>query len=290
MSATFYEATAPEIVSTISFFDTKKKEFDNGVEIEVTTELLNFIGLALASMSTVIKSNCITILKDKVQYVDRVFIGTLHQQVCRQPVEELRIHRIVLEFIEHVATETPLFTFSSNGSLVFWNSSIDPSFQAVLAMETCIAPSVTDDDVANLVPLPTEQQTLYCSPAQLLEGVSFFSGLFELSPWKPINFIWDRQPNGDQNMILSYIHPSTEIEKKLLYETIGGSLKANKAVFQLLSDSIKNFVNRMDTNFKVTMKFNEKVPDEINGAGVLLECYNDDSNRLYSAVLAKMKD
>jgi hypothetical protein len=288
LSVNFHEPTSPEMQAMTTFYASKEPSFTPGIGLSVTTELLTFIGLAISSMSPVIKTNCIIITDENVSYVDRTFVALLNQKICSTPVAELKVHRVILEFMEYIAPENPLFTFSSDKKAVLWKSVEDPTFWAILAVETCVSPVLSSDDIANLIPLEDNMQVVTCTPAQLLEGVGFFTGLFDSTPWKPITFTWSKS-GQDQLIKLSYIHPSTEIEKSLTCEKIDGTLKEDTASFQLMSESLKSFIHRVPSNSVILIKFNNEETDVPNGAGVYIEC-REDTNMLYSAVFAKMRD
>jgi hypothetical protein len=132
-------------------------------------------------------------------------------------------------------------------------------------------------------------QSVFVKPSRLADAIDFFSGLFEASVWKPITFNWSND-NGTQKMLLSYHHPSTEVEKELAVEKFTGNLTAIKAEFTLISDSLRILLNRMADTGLLELRFNDLATDVVHGAGIQLVYTDINNNVVYDAVLAKLAD
>ena len=294
-SVTFYEADSPEIISLVTFYDDRKKQFDGGEEFEANQAFLDFGHIATTYMGTINKNNSIALFKDKLVYADRTVVVGMKASVWKnnptwKTAEEHRLlHKFILGFIDFVAPECNTFTLSTDNNIIRWVST-DPTFWAILAIDPCTITIPGQDDLEAIVPESGQVQTITVKPSRLAEAIDFFSGLFEASVWKPITFTWTSDPTLGQKMVLSYKHPSTEVEKELVVEEFDGNITAKEASFTLISDSLRTLLNRMLDSGKLTLRFNELASDVLHGAGIELIYTDMNGNAVYEAVLAKLQD
>lgn len=290
-SANFFDEKSAEITSLTSFFADKEPLFStNPSTLQITSALLDFASITGAYMSTINKNNAIVIDKEKFLYADRTIVVKRYAEAFDSHVlNDVKIHKFILGFMEFVINDSPTLLISQDGNFVYWESSIDNNFKAILVIDPCVIGIPSDSDIAAISPEPSDRQTIECAPSSLIDSIEFFSGLFEASIWKPVTFNWTND-NGAQKVQLSYKHPSTEILKDLADYDVVGSLTATSASFTLISDSLKILLAKSSPQGKAMLHFNEKTPDEAHGAGVMLQCFDENGLITYEAVLAKLQE
>ena len=290
-SANFYDENSVEITSLTSFFVEKEPLFSTKITtLQISPALLDFAFITNSYMSTINKNNAILIDKEKLVYSDRIIVVKRYIEALTSTVlDEVKIHRFILGFMDFVINDSPELKISQDGNFVYWQSSIDSDFKAILVIDPCIISTPEDEDIASIIPENSEEQIIECSPTDLIESIDFFTGLFEASIWKPITFTWSKENGGDK-VRLTYKHPSTEIQKDLTNYSITGNLGETNASFTLISDSLKVLLGKADTDGKVYIHFNNKSTDEAHGAGVLVSCKDSNNVTIYDAVLAKLAE
>lgn len=292
-SVNFYEPDAPEITSLLSFYSDKDPLFRSGEEFEANQAFLDFAHIATTYMGTINKNNSIAMFQDKLVYADRTVVVGMRASVWRQNIgvdEHRLLHKFILGFVDFVAPEGNVFTLSSDKNLIRWASGADPSFWAVLAIDPCTITIPTSADLELITPESKDVQTITVKPSRMAEAIDFFSGLFEASVWKPITFDWSNDATLGQKMVLSYRHPSTEVEKELAVEAFDGNLNVAVASFTLISDSLRTLLNRMPDTGTLLLRFNELASDVEHGAGIELTYTDNQGIEVYNAVLAKLAD
>lgn len=295
-SITFYEPGSPEITTLLTFREDKKPLFSTGEVFKATSPFLDFIHIASTYMGTINKNNSIALFNDKLVYADRTVVVNMNTQVWVNPIplntknDYRLLHKFILGFIEFVASENNTFTLSSDKNLIYWVGS-DPAFWAILTIDPCTITIPNQEDLNAIIPEDTSVQTITVKPSQLTEAINFFSGLFETSIWKPITFNWISDTVLGQKILLSYKHPSTEIEKDLVVESFDGNMSSIATSFTLISDSLRILLNHMsDTDGTLTIRFNDLPPDVLHGAGIYLVYTNSQCEKVYEAVLAKLSE
>jgi hypothetical protein len=293
-SVLFYEADAPEITSLLSFYKDHEPQFSGGEEFEANQPLLDFAHIATTYMGTINKNNSIAMFQDKLVYADRTVVvgmktSVWHQKLPGGPDDHRLIHKFILGFIEFVVADGNVFTISKDKNLIRWVST-DPTFWAILSIDPCTITIPNQADLELITPEGSHIQTIKVKPSRMAEAIDFFSGLFEASVWKPITFDWSKDPATGDKMVLSYRHPSTEVEKELAVEEFYGNLPVASSSFTLISDSLRTLLNRMPDTGDLTLRFNELATDEEHGAGVELWYTDIQGNTVYEAVLAKLAD
>ncbi len=294
-SVTFYEPDAPEITSLLSFYKDREPQFVGGEEFEANQAFLDFAHIATTYMGTINKNNSIAMFQTRLMYADRTVVvgmqaSVWHQSISMNNPDEYRLlHKFILGFIDFVAAEGNTFTLSKDKNLIRWVSP-DPSFWAILAIDPCTITIPGQDDLEAIIPASDQVQTISIKPTRMAEAIDFFSGLFEASVWKPITFNWTNDPALGQKMVLSYKHPSTEVEKELAVDEFDGNLKAAEASFTLISDSVKTLLNRMPDTGTLLLRFNDLASDVEHGAGIELRYVDAQGKEVYEAVLAKLAD
>lgn len=289
-SVSTYDKSTPEIASLLTFFEDKKPLFSGKSKLKITQALLDFATITGAYMSTINKNNAIQITPDSLMYSDRTIVIKRFEKVLESSeLQELKAHKFVLGFMDYVLMESDELLVSTSGEFVKWESIIDPSFKAILAIDPCVIGIPSDDDIQAIIPEDQDQEILEVTPADLLTSIEFFSGLFEASIWKPITFTWKKDA-GLESVRLSYRHPTTEIEKDLIFEKLSGSSAATEASFTLISDSLRVLLTKLEPYGKVLLHFNDKNPDDPHGAGILLEYYTQTDELQYTAVFAKLSE
>lgn len=293
-SVSFYEADSPEILSLLSFYTENEPQFTNGEKFLATPAFLDFAHIASTYMGTINKNNSIAMFQDKLVYADRTVVVSMTasvwqgSQIWKDPDEHRMLHKFILGFIDFVAADNAAFTLSTNKNLIRWTSQ-DPSFWAILAIDPCNITIPSQEDLENIVPEDTRTHSITLKPSRMVEAIDFFSGLFEASVWKPITFTWTND-NGTQRIVLSYKHPSTEVEKELTVDINDGNLSVDTASFTLISDSLRTLLTRMMDTGDITLKFNDLEVDTLHGAGVELVYRDISGTEVYRAVLAKLAD
>jgi len=293
-SVSFYEADSPEILSLLSFYTENEPQFTNGEKFLATPAFLDFAHIASTYMGTINKNNSIAMFQDKLVYADRTVVVSMAasvwqgSQIWKDPDEHRMLHKFILGFIDFVAADNAAFTLSTNKNLIRWTSQ-DPSFWAILAIDPCNITIPSQEDLENIVPEDTRTHSITLKPSRMVEAIDFFSGLFEASVWKPITFTWTND-NGTQRIVLSYKHPSTEVEKELTVDINDGNLSVDTASFTLISDSLRTLLTRMMDTGDITLKFNDLEVDTLHGAGVELVYRDISGTEVYRAVLAKLAD
>jgi len=291
-SVVFYEADAPEITSLLTFYTDREPQFTGGESFEANQAFLDFSHIATTYMGTVNKNNSIALFQDKLVYADRTVVVGMKASVWNSvlPVGESRLlHKFILGFIDFAVVEASTFTLSKDKNLIRWISP-DPTFWAILAIDPCTITIPSQADLELIAPDSAQVQTIAVKPSRMAEAIDFFSGLFEASVWKPITFTWTNDATLGQRMILSYKHPSTEVEKELAVETFDGNLKVTEASFTLISDSLRILLNRMADTGTLLLRFNELDTDIDHGAGIELLYTDIQGNEIYNATLAKLND
>lgn len=293
-SVLFYEADAPEITSLLSFYTDKEPQFTGGEEFEANQAFLDFAHIATTYMGTINKNNSIAMFQDKLVYADRTVVVDMKASVWHQSLgttdgEHRLLHKFILGFIDFVAPESNLFTLSKDKNLVRWVSP-DPKFWAILAIDPCTITIPSQTDLEGIVPDSAQVQAITVKPSRMAEAIDFFSGLFEASVWKPITFNWSDDPTLGQKIVLSYKHPSTEVEKELAVDAFDGNLKVKEASFTLISDSLRILLNRMPDTGSLLIRFNDLTSDIEHGQGIELRYTDNQGNEVYNAILAKLAD
>ena len=290
-SANFFDEKSPEITSLVTFFTDKEPIFStNPSTLSITPALLDFAAITGSYMSTINKNNAIVVDKEKFLYADRTIVVKRYAEAFESNIlDDVKIHKFILGFMEFVINDSPTLLISQDGNFVYWESAIDNNFKAILVIDPCVIGIPSDSDIAAICPEDSDKQTIECVPASLIDSIEFFSGLFEASIWKPITFNWS-EDKGVQRIQLSYKHPSTEILKDLANYDLTGNLTAQEASFTLISDSLKILLTKSSPQGKVKLHFNEKNPDEAHGAGILVQCFDENSILVYEAVLAKLSE
>jgi len=290
-SVNFFDRNSSEITSLLSFFTEKESLFTTGHMLEITQEILDFASITNTYMSTINKNNAIVIAPDKLMYADRTVIVKMFTPVSKTSFADIKLHKFILGFMEFITTESNKLVVSNDSSFVKWSSEIDPDFQVIMAIDPCVIGIPDQSDIDAITPEDNYREILEISPTSLMSAIEFFSGLFEASVWKPITFIWKNDVNaGTSNMILTYSHPSTEVEKEPTGYIIDGTIKSQGATFTLISDSIKTLLGKMAPDGKVHLIYNDIAADEAHGAGVVLKYYNTTNKLVFEAVLAKLTD
>jgi len=297
-SATFYEADSAEILSLLSFYADRELSFTNGEIFTASPAFLDFSHIASTYMGAINKNNSIALFQDRLVYADRTVIVRMKETVWQKSfgtdVNEYRLlHKFILGFIDFVALDNPNFTLSENHEFIRWTSANDPDFWAILAIDPCVISIPEQDDLNAITPEDTYVQSIFVKPSRLAEAIDFFSGLFEASVWKPITFSWSIDPTTlAEKMVLSYHHPSTEVEKELAIESIPSvpSHTITKAEFTLISDSLRTLLNRMPDTGLLEIRFNDLNTDVVHGAGIQLKYTDETSTVIYDAVLAKLRE
>ena len=294
-SVTFFEAASPEIASLLTFYADRKSQFDGGEEFEANQAFLDFAHIATTYMGTINKNNSIALFQDKLVYADRTVVvgmkaSVWHQNIsANNPDEHRLLHKFILGFIDFVALEGNTFTLSKDKNQIRWVSP-DPLFWAILAIDPCTITIPNQADLELITPEGAHAKTITVKPTRMAEAIDFFSGLFEASVWKPITFNWIDDPTLGQKMVLSYKHPSTEVEKELAVEEFDGALKVKDASFTLISDSLRTLLNRMPDTGTLLIRFNDLDSDVEHGAGIELRYSDAQGIEVYNAVLAKLAD
>jgi hypothetical protein len=297
-SATFYEADSAEILPLLSFYADRDPNFIGGEVFTASTAFLDFNHIASTYMGTINKNNSIALFQDKLVYADRTVVVSMKEPVWQQSlgtgVDEHRLlHKFILGFIDFVAPDNPNFALSKDYNFIRWQSANDPDFWAILAIDPCTISIPGQDDLDAITPEDNHVQSIFVKPSRLAEAIDFFSGLFEASVWKPITFTWSVDPaTFAEKMVLSYHHPSTEIEKELAAEPVPPTLPRTimGAEFTLISDSLRILLNRMLDTGLLEIRFNELDTDVVHGAGIQLKYTDMAGNVIYDAVLAKLQD
>jgi hypothetical protein len=249
-------------------------------------------------MGTINKNNSIALFQDKLVYADRTVVVSMREPVWQQSLgtdedEHRLLHKFVLGFIDFVAQDCSNFMLSKDRDFIRWQSAIDPDFWAILAIDPCTISIPSQDDLNAITPEDTHVQSIFVKPSRLAEAIDFFSGLFEASVWKPITFTWTVDTaTAAEKMVLSYHHPSTEVEKELTLEPTTGAetSKILNAEFTLISDSLRILLNRMLDTGLLEIRFNDLDSDVVHGAGIQLKYTDQAGNVVYDAVLAKLQD
>lgn len=294
-SVTFYEANSPEITPLLTFFEDKKPAFDGGEEFEANQAFLDFAHIATTYMGTINKNNSIAMFQNRLVYADRTVVVGMEASVWQggwtwsDPEENRLLHKFILGFIDFVAADNPRFLLSKDKNLIRWVSP-DPLFWAILAIDPCTITIPGQEDLDGIIPEDNHVQSIFVKPSRMAEAIDFFSGLFEASVWKPITFTWTRDATLGEKIILTYKHPSTEVEKELAVDSFDGNLPVEEASFTLISDSLRTLLNRMDDSGMLRLRFNELASDVEHGAGIELIYTDAAGNEIYNAVLAKLAD
>jgi len=294
-SVTFYEADSPEIAALLSFYDDRKKQFENGEEFVADQAFLDFAHIATTYMGTINKNNSIAMFQNKLVYAHRTVVVGAKASVWQggwtwdDPEENRLLHKFILGFIDFVAAENSLFTLSTDKNLIRWVGA-DPTFWAILAIDPCTITIPGQSDLDMIVPDAQSVRIATITPSRLAEAIDFFSGLFEASVWKPITFAWSNDPTAGERIVLTYKHPTTEVEKELAVTSFGGNLNSAEASFTLISDSLRTLLNRMTDSGSLELRFNDLPPDVMHGAGIELKYFDASGVETYSAVLAKLAD
>lgn len=296
-SATFYEADSPEILPLLSFYADRDANFVGGETFTASAAFLDFNHIASTYMGTINKNNSIALFQDKLVYADRTVVVSMKEPVWQTSLgkdgdEHRLLHKFILGFIDFVAPDNPNFALSKDHNFIRWQSSNDPDFWAILAIDPCTISIPGQDDLDAITPEDTHVQAIYVKPSRLAEAIDFFSGLFEASVWKPITFTWSVDPTTfAEKMVLSYHHPSTEVEKELAIEPgVAAPHEITGAEFTLISDSLRILLNRMLDTGMLEIRFNDLDTDVVHGAGIQLKYTDMAGNVIYDAVLAKLQD
>jgi len=297
-SATFYEADSPEIAPLLSFYADRSASFQGGEGFTASPAFLDFNHIASTYMGTINKNNSIALFQDKLVYADRTVVVSMKEPVWQQSLgtdadEHRLLHKFVLGFIDFVAQDSPNFMLSKDKNFIRWQSANDTDFWAILAIDPCTISIPGQDDLSAITPEDSHVQSIFVKPSRLAEAIDFFSGLFEASVWKPITFTWSVDAaTAAEKMVLSYHHPSTEVEKELTLEpsTASNPSTIPNAEFTLISDSLRILLNRMLDTGLLEIRFNDLDSDVVHGAGIQLKYTDQAGNVVYDAVLAKLQD
>lgn len=298
-SATFYETDSTEISSILSFKKDQSPLFSQGEKFNITPNFLDFIRITSAYMGAINKNNSIALFEDKLVYADRTVIVNMTENVWKNflrnsDTDYRLLHKFVLGFMEFVYSENNEFTLSNNKSLIYWEALSDSNFWAILAIDPCTISIPNRDDLNAIIPEDSKVQKIFIKPSRLVEAIDFFSGLFEASAWKPITFNWTyNAADSTQKVILTYQHPSTEVEKELIVDSFEGNLPEQNiynASFILISDSVRTLLSRMLDVGTLEVRFNNDSTDTVHGAGIQLKYLDTNNKIIYDAVLAKLQD
>jgi len=283
--------TMADVVATTdlaSFWQDKSPAIlDQGVELTLSPALVAFVRKSLTFMAVNAKNNSIQLSPTKAVYADRTIVyeeQALSNFTATPTVEELYLHRTILGLFEFLEPGSTLVVEPLT-RMVSWKHPVIQGFWGIFAIEPCSISVPSEDDLSGISPLPSHKVQVTVKVSKLKEAIEFFSGMFEASIWKPITFIWK-----DGTLKLTYLHPSTEVEKILDFEesfTTGPTITA--ADFTLISDSIRTSIDVMRDDDLLNIGFNDAKAGEPNGDGVVAELIREDVS-VTKILYAKLQD
>jgi hypothetical protein len=250
-----------------------------------------FLRIANGFLGGNTSNNSFSAEKDAVIYADRTVV--VKNEITDlvpglPPGENIEIHEFTLALLQLVFEHGTVLNLSQNSNYAYWVAEKDSTFRIFLVQEPRAISVPSQAEIDAISPEDSYKKTMIAEKKSLTSALSFFSGMFEASFWKPLTFKYSE--NEPTLMTLSYEHPNASLEKQLTDVTITGNpLISQVAEFILITDTLKVLLNVLDDEAEVTLEFNDVALDEPHGAGVKLLATTPEGGT-FVAVLAKLQD
>ena len=282
LSILTFTEDSPEAILIDSFISSRKADVINeDLELVLDEGILENFNLVDSLFSSQGKVNSIGFSKNETIYSDRSVVlrassvASVEDSFFDKLGSEdyVYIHSFFLKLFNLLAKTNTSVYFSNDYETIYWE---DETSKLVLTSES--------RDVA----LPTNEQWEMIKPqegaavfntniASLNESLSFFTGFYEETAWKPVVFEIE---NNKVN--LYYRHPTTEISKALNTDVVN----ATDGSFMISSETVSKILNKISSRFSpealVTVMYDEDSP------GVY--CKIDCDAVQYEIVLSKLVD
>lgn len=277
-----FDETSSEASIMNTFISTKGTEIYNvGNELVLNNEILDAFSLTDNLFCAQGKVNSIGLSKNRIMYSDRsaVLRVSLSEDLddnlfksLEEGEDYIYIHSFTLKLFQQFAKFNPLVFFDTSYELIYWS---DDDTEIIIASEEKEV-ALPDDEQWNAIKPENQDSSFTTTLGILKEGLSFFTGFYAGTAWKPITF----DIEAGKEIVLNYKHPTTEIKKSLADVT--GTYDGR---FMLDSDTLGKIVAKVSDHYKednveITFNYDDDAP------GIYCSINNGD----YEAVLSKLRE